>query len=56
MKAIMVEVWTCGNKIEVHFFRDNEVNDYVFGYNPKILSEEKVKSLLHMMGMKLPDE
>ena len=54
MIKVLVEEWTCGDKKEVHFFQDNEVNAYVFGYNPKLMSEYLVKQILTSMGMELP--
>lgn len=54
MTKVLVEEWTCGDKTEVHFFQDNEVNAYVFGYNPKLLSPDQVKSILERMGFCLP--
>ncbi len=52
---VVVETWTCGDKTEVHFFRDDEVNTYVFGYNPELLSEAQAHSILAHMGHYLPD-
>lgn len=33
------------NQEEVHFFVDNDQNEYVFGYNPKYFSQEWIDAL-----------
>ena len=50
-KRCYVEVWKSNdNKTEVHLFDPDAQNDYVFGYNPQLVSKELVERLLDEIG------
>ena len=46
-----IEVWKSNTALEErHYFLADERNTYLFGYNPKIISEKKAKKILEIIG------
>lgn len=48
---LKTEVWKCDdNKEEIHLFLPDKRNEYVIGYNPKLISTDKIAKLLDEQG------
>jgi len=42
-----LEVWKSDqNQEEIHYFKDGEQNEYIFGYNPKYFTSEQIAEIL----------
>lgn len=48
---LKVEVWKSDqSQEEIHLFVEGERNDYVLGFNPKVIAVEEVRSFLADKG------
>lgn len=47
-----IEKWKSNQKNEIHYFKRDKQETYIFGYNPKFVSKEKLKKILKIINMK----
>lgn len=47
-----IEKWKSNNKNEIHYFKRDKVETYIFGYNPKFISKDKMKQILKIINLK----
>ena len=55
MKQAKVTVWKSDQEqTEVHIYQDESAQEYLFGFNPAVMSERHARALLNYLGFEWP--